>query len=144
MKQSFILAAITASIALAGTAQAQTSAAATAGSCSDVKWKADVLKKYPDISKACVGVVERDGVKYVRVSGKVHRKGNGVVTVRLDDTNTDIAWKPGAGDTVMIDGKPVKALDVVVDQHLHFYMPVDRVAVVDISDSAVTPREVVP
>jgi hypothetical protein len=138
---SFLLTGIVASTVFAGAVLAQ-STTTSVGSCKDVQWKAEVLKKYPDISKACVDVVSRDGVKYVKVSGHVRLKGNGVVTVRLDHTDSDIAWKPGAGDTVQIDGKAVKATDVVVDQHLRFYMPVDRVAVVDISDTAVTPREV--
>jgi hypothetical protein len=139
---SFLLTGIVASTVFAGAVLAQSAAPASVGSCKDVQWKPEVLKKYPDISKACVDVVDRNGTKYVKVSGKVRLKGNGVVTVRLDHTDSDIAWKPGAGDTVLIDGKPVKAADVVVDQHLRFYMPVDRVAVVDISDTAVTPREV--
>jgi hypothetical protein len=103
-----------------------------------------VLKKYPDINKACVDVVVRDGIRYVKVSGKVRRSANGALTVRLDHSEADITWKPGVGDTVLIDGEPLAAGDVKVGQNLRFYMPEDRVAVANMSDSGVTSREVVP
>jgi hypothetical protein len=45
---------------------------------------------------------------------------------------------------VLIDGEPLAATDVKVGQNLRFYMPEDRVAVANISDSGVTSREVVP
>ena len=148
MKQvSLILAGVAAAAVLAGSVQAQTSTQAQPASgitCNEVRWKAEILQKYPGIEKACVGVVVREGVNYVKVSGKVRRKGNGVVTVRLDHTQSDVAWKPAQGDTVSIEGDAVPALDVVVGQNLRFYMPEDRVAVVDISDAGVKPREVVP
>jgi hypothetical protein len=139
-KVSCVLAGIAAAVVATASAQAQTT---TAGSCSDVKWKPDVLAKYPDIAKSCVDVVVRDGVRYVKVSGKVRRNSNGELTVRLDHSSSDISWKPGTGDTLLIDGQPMNAADVKVGQNLRFYMLEDRVSVVNISDSGVTPREVV-
>ena len=50
---------------------------------------------------------------------------------------------PDRGD-VLIDGEPLPAGDVKVGQNLRFYMPEDRVAVANMSDSGVTSREVVP
>ena len=91
-----------------------------------MKWKAQVLQKYPDINKACKDVVVRDGVRYVKISGKVRRAANGSLTVRLDHSEADITWKPGVGDTVLIDGEPLAAGDVKVGQNLRFYMPEDR------------------
>ena len=128
--------------ALSGAVQAADTAAGP--SCSDVRWKAEVLHKYPGIEKSCVGVVVRDGSNYVRVSGKVRNKANGILKVRLDNTSSDINWKPHAEDTVGIEGKPVPAKDVVVGQSLRFYIPEDRISVVDISDTGVNAREVVP
>lgn len=124
-KVSFVLASIAVSIAVAGSVQAQSS---MVGSCADVHWKADVLSKYPDIAKSCVGIVERGGMRYVKLSGKVASKGKDSVTVRLDHTSTDMTWKPGASEMVTIEGKEVPAMSVVVDQKLRFYMPEDQVA----------------
>jgi hypothetical protein len=124
-KVSFVLTSIAVSIAVAGSVQAQASAA---DSCAGVHWKDEVLLKYPDIAKSCVGVVERDGMKYVKLSGKVTSKAQDSVTVRLDHTTTDMTWKPGAGEMASIEGKEVPALSVVIGQKLRFYMPEDQVA----------------
>jgi hypothetical protein len=139
-KVSFVLASIAASVVVSAPAQTQST---TAGSCSDVKWTAEMLKKYPDIAKSCVDVVVRDGVRYVKVSGKVSKKSTDAVTVRLDNTNSDITWKPAAGDNVLIDNKPMAAKDVEVGQHLRFYMREDHVAVVNLTDKEATTRQVV-
>jgi hypothetical protein len=141
-KVSFVLVGVAATV-VATTASAETQAT-TAGSCSGVMWKAEVLAKYPDIAQSCVDVVVRDGIRYVKVSGKVRRNSNGELTVRLDHSNSDITWKPGSGDTLLIEGKPTAASEVKVGQNLRFYMLEDRVSVVDLSDGAATPREVVP
>jgi hypothetical protein len=139
-KVSYVITGIAASI-VAVSAQAATQST-PAGSCSDVKWTAEMLKKYPDIAKSCVDVVSRDGVRYVKVSGHVSKKSPESVTVRLDNTASDVTWKPAAGDTVLIDGKPMPAKDVEVGQHLRFYMREDHVAVVNLTDTEAAPREV--
>jgi hypothetical protein len=113
------------SVFAAGSAQSQSS---TADSCAGVKWTADIQVKYPGIAKSCVGVVERGGTKYVKLSGTVIKTGKDSVTVRLDHTATDINWKPGGDEMVSIEGKDVPATSVAVDQKLRFYMPEDQVA----------------
>lgn len=124
-KASLVLVTVAGVLAFAGTALADTT---EAGSCGDVHWKSDVLLKYPDIAKSCVAVVDRDGKKYVKLSGKVRSKGKDTVTVLLDHTNTDMTWKPTAGEMVSIEGKDIPAMKVMVDQKLRFYMPIDQVA----------------
>ena len=124
-KVLLILTTIAGSAILAGTAQAQWS---PAGSCSDVHWTADFLKKYPDIAQSCVGVVERNGVRYIRLSGKVTSRSKDSITVRLDKTKHEMTWKPAADEKVTIDGKDVPATDVAVDQELRFYLPEEQVA----------------
>lgn len=124
-KVSFVLTSIAVSFAFAGSAQAQSS---SVDSCAGVKWTADIQLKYPGIARSCVGVVERGGVRYVKLSGTVIKTGKDSVTVRLDHTTSDINWKPGADEMVSIEGKDVPAMNVVVDQKLRFYMPEDQVA----------------
>jgi hypothetical protein len=114
-----------ASLLVAGAAHAQ---APDAGSCDAVQWKTEVLAKYPDIAKSCVGVVDRDGKKYVRLSGKVASKGKDSITVKLDNTRSTMTWKPTLGETVSIEGNEVPAMSVSVDQALRFYMPADQVS----------------
>jgi hypothetical protein len=124
-KMSFVSALIAASIALPGSAQAESTAV---GSCSEVRWRPDIIAKYPDITKSCVGVVERDGKRYVKLSGKVTEKTSDSVTVLLDHTKTHMLWQPMTGDMVSIEGKDVPAMSVMKDQKLRFYLPESQVA----------------
>jgi hypothetical protein len=87
-----------------------------------------MLAKYPGIAKSCVGVVERDGKKYVRLSGKVASKSKDSITVKLDHTTSTMTWKPADGETVSIEGKEIPAMSVAVDQALRFYIPEGQVS----------------
>ena len=120
---SLVLATFAASTAFAGSLQST-----SVGKCADVKWKPEAVQKYPDIAKSCIDVVERDGKKYVKLAGKVTRKGNDSVTVMLDGSKSSMTWKPASGELVSIEGQDIPAMDVVVEQKLRFYMPLDQVA----------------
>lgn len=124
-KMSFAWAMIAASIALAGSVQAEST---EVGSCSNVRWRPDILARYPDIPKSCVGVVERDGKRYVKLSGKVTEKTSDSVRVLLDHTKTHMLWLPMTGDMVSVEGKDVPAMSVMKDQKLRFYLPEGQVA----------------
>ena len=126
-KMSFPGVAIAACVLLASTAAAQ-STSGKAGTCAEVRWRPDIVAKWPDIPKACVGVVERKGTRYVKLSGKVSDKGADSVTVLLDHTRTHMMWLPMTGDVVSIDGKEVPAMSVARGQKLRFYLPESQVA----------------
>ena len=125
-KTSFVRTAIAAVVV--ATASAAPAEPAAAASCADIRWRADIVAKWPDIPNACVAVVERKGVRYVKLSGKVSDKGADSVTVLLDHTKTHMLWLPMTGDMVSIDGKDVPAMSVVKGQKLRFYLPESQVA----------------
>ena len=106
---SLFLAAIAASGAFAAPLQAQTP---KTGSCDDVKWTD------AHVSKACVAVVERNGKRYVKLSGKVTKKNKDFITVLLDNSKEELTWVPDLGETVSIDGKEVPPMSVVIGQQL--------------------------
>lgn len=62
--------------------------AAAAGSpadCAAINWKPDILERFQDIDRACQGVVERDGKRYVRFTVEfVRRHNNGDVEVLME------------------------------------------------------------
>jgi hypothetical protein len=118
-KLTLFVVAMSASAAFTQLAQAQST---KTGSCADVQWN-DALKKYPDITKSCVGVVERNGKKYIKLSGKVTKKTKDSLTILLDHSKADMIWAPDLGEMVSIDGKEIPAMDVVVNQELRFYVP---------------------
>ena len=114
-----LLAAIAASIVLAAPSQAQSSGTP---SCDDVQWR-DAR-----IAKSCVAVIERNGKRYVKLSGKVTKKDKDFITVLLDHSKEKLLWAPDLGETVSIDGEEVAPMSVEIGQPLRFYVPEPQVA----------------
>ena len=107
-----------ATVVAAGAFVAQTQAQPPkAGSCDDVQWKDE------RIAKACITVTERNGKRYIKLSGKVTKKNKDSMTVLLDHSNEELIWMPDLGDTVSIDGEETSPMSVIVGQQLRFYVP---------------------
>ena len=107
-----------ATIVAAGAAAAQTQAQPPkAYSCDDVQWK-DAR-----IEKSCITVTERNGKRYVKLSGKVTKKSKDTLTVLLDHSNEELTWMPDLGEMVSIEGQETPPMSVAVGQQLRFYVP---------------------
>jgi hypothetical protein len=138
-----VLAAIAASVVLATplqaqtseTVQAQTSETAQAptseatqaqtakpASCDDIQWRDE------RIAKSCVAVIDRNGKRYVKLSGKVTKKDKDFITVLLDHSKEKLLWAPDLGEKVSIDGKDVEPMSVAIGQPLRFYVPEAQVS----------------
>jgi len=118
-----LLAVIAASNVLAAPSQAQSQAQSSATpSCDDVQWR-DTR-----IAKSCVAVIERNGKRYVKLSGKVTKKDKDFITVLLDHSKEKLLWAPDLGETVSIDGEEVAPMSVAIGQPLRFYVPEAQVA----------------
>jgi hypothetical protein len=91
-------------------------------SCNDVQWR-DAR-----IARSCVAVVERNGKRYVKLSGKVRKKDKDFITVLLDNSREELMWAPDLGEKVSIDGKDVEPMSVAIGQPLRFYVPEAQVA----------------
>jgi hypothetical protein len=105
-------------IVAAGAAAAQTQAQpSNAGSCEDVQWQDS------RIAKSCMGVIERDGKRYIKLSGKVTGKSKDSITVLLDNSSEKLTWMPDLGETVSIGGKDTSPMSVAIGQKLSFYLP---------------------
>jgi hypothetical protein len=89
--------------------------------CQDVQWRDD------RIAKSCVAVVERNGKRYVKLSGKVIKKDKDFITVLLDHSREELMWAPDLGEKVSIDGKEVEPMSVAIGQPLRFYVPEGQV-----------------
>lgn len=114
-----LLAVIAASNVFAAPSRAQSS---ETPSCDDVQWR-DAR-----IAKSCVAVIERDGKRYVKLSGKVTKKDKDFITVLLDHSKEKLLWAPDLGETVSIDGEEVAPMSVEIGQPLRFYVPEAQVA----------------
>jgi hypothetical protein len=118
-----LLAVIAASSVLAAPSRAQSQTPSSeAPSCDDVQWR-DAR-----IAKSCVAVIERNGKRYVKLSGKVTKKDKDFITVLLDHSKEKLLWAPDLGETVSIDGKEVAPMSVEIGQPLRFYVPEAQVA----------------
>lgn len=112
---SLLVTAVVTSAVFAAPLHAQT--AKEVGSCSEVHWKD------PRSAQSCIAVVERNGKRYVKLSGKVIRKGKISLTVLLDKSKEELTWMPDLGETVVIDGKETDPMTVAIGQQLRFYVP---------------------
>src|SRR5262245_33091222 len=119
---SLLLAAIAAVFATPLQAEPTKTEPSKTASCDDVQWR-DAR-----IAKSCVAVIERNGKRYVKLSGKVSKKDKDVITVLLDNSREKLLWAPDLGETVSIDGKEVAPMSVAIGQPLRFYVPEAQVA----------------
>jgi hypothetical protein len=118
--KSLVLVTIAASLAF--TAPVRADSTAKPDSCAGVQWKD------PRTANSCVAVVERNGKPYVKLSGKVVKKGKISLTVLLDKSKEELTWMPDLGEMVTINGKEVDPMTVEIGTELHFYVPKAQVA----------------
>lgn len=116
---SLFLVPIAASVAFMAPVQAQTT---KSDACAGVQWKD------PRTANSCVDVVDRNGKSYVKLSGKVIKKGKISITVLLDKSKEELTWMPDLGEMVTISGKEVDPMTVEIGTELHFYVPKSQVA----------------
>ena len=112
---------------------------ATGNTCSTVTWSQDALQKYPTIGAACQDVLQRDGKSYVKFTGEVvgvadggrkltiDFKGGGVFTVSAPENMN-----------VSINKQRTRVRDLRRGDQLSFYIPQDRLTVLDVFDGDAT------
>ncbi len=103
------------------------------GSCTDLKFSAAFLAKYPKAPAACQEVRIQNGTKYAKFSAKVFLVDPEFVTVSFlnvaGDPLTTFSFKPRPGAVVKVGGKDVKYSDLKKDDALTFWMPEDGLKV---------------
>lgn len=100
---------------------------AQAASCSDVIYSAELLETNPNISEACLDVVEKDGTQAVKLTAQVVRQSvsSTMVKWQLPDgswTSTERRI-PARGATATISGQTVLIRDLVPRQVVNVYIP---------------------
>jgi hypothetical protein len=104
-------------------------------SCFDVRYSLDFLDRYPMAPAICQTVVEKDGIKYAKMSAKVTDKKDGTVMVGFENVAGTVLAKlelqPQPGSTVTIGGKEMKWSDVKVGDSLTFYLPERALSIVN-------------
>lgn len=107
------------------------SSLASALTCDEITFSADITSQYPDAKDACLEVVERDGQPYVKMRVELVRPGSAnKLTFQFkhpDGSNgpthsvsPDPSWRAN------IEGRNYRARDLGRGQELSVYLPPDR------------------
>ena len=117
-------------IAIALAAVAAPVSAQTDLTCADIEFGSMITDNYPDANQACLDVVEKNGELFAKTEVEVVRaRGNNVTFKFRHADNTygpvqtaelDPAWRAS------IQGRNVRARDLVRGQRLNVYLPQDR------------------
>lgn len=98
--------------------------------CTEVKYSAEFLAKYPDAPAACLEAVEKDGKRYAKFNAKVYLNSADRTTVELLNVKGDrlstFSFKPGPDAAVNIDGEETKFKDLKPGEQISFWVSEDR------------------
>ena len=116
--------------------------------CSEMKYSAEFLAKYPDAPAACVEAVDKDGKRYAKFQAKVFLNSEDRTTVELLNVKGDplstFSFKPGPDAGVMIDGKKTKFTDLDKGEKISFWVSEDRMTAQDQPGSTAESWSVLP
>ena len=100
---------------------------AQAATCSDVIWSAEMLENNPNISPACLDVVEKGGATAVKLTARVVRQGVNSTVVQWQ--HPDGSWSaserrfPERGATAEIGGQTARISELAPRQVVNVYIP---------------------
>lgn len=104
-------------------------------SCFQIRFSLDFLDRYPMAPAICQTVVEKDGVRFAKMSARVVERSGKSVMVGFENVAGTVLSKlelqPQEGSTVTIGGKTMKWSDVKVGDQLTFYLPERALSIVD-------------
>ena len=99
-------------------------------SCDELNFTGPIAREHPQVSDACLDVVERDGRPFAHVQARVRSVRGGNVDVELklpDGTYTDpITVMPDPSARVRIGGRNYRWRDLSRGQELDVWVPPDR------------------
>jgi hypothetical protein len=116
--------------------------------CTEVKYSAEFLARYPDAPAACLEAVDKDGKRYAKFNARVYLNSAERTTVELLNTRGDrlstFSFKPAEGAGVSIDGKKVLFKDLKAGQEISFWVSADRLTASEMPGSTEDSWAVLP
>jgi len=98
--------------------------------CSDLKFSAAFLAKYPKAPEGCLDGRVYNGTRYAKFQAKIYISDPSFMTVQMLDakgaTVTTFSFKPGPNQGVHVNGKLVKFHDMAVGDKLTVWVPENR------------------
>jgi hypothetical protein len=108
--------------------------------CSELKFSAEFLAKYPDAPAACVEAREYNGKRYAKFSAKVYLNSADRTTVTLvDPAGKDLStfsFRPAPDATIRINGKPTRFTDLRPGEKINFWVSEDRMTASELPASS--------
>lgn len=115
-----------------GLLQAQYDIETRLPTCDTFQWSPAVHASYPDIEQICCGIYARDGILYAQAEVDVVRvTGNRMTlrTVHVDGSQGhETTVRVGPKWRAVIDGKALRAGELIAGQRLTVYIPQNRFA----------------
>ena len=116
--------------------------------CTDLKYSAEFLAKYPTAPAGCLEGRIADGKKYGKFSAKVFLSNPDFTTVELlnvmGDPLTTFSFKPGPDAAINIDGKKTKFSDLKPGEKITFWVSEDRMTASEMPGSTEESWAVLP
>jgi hypothetical protein len=116
--------------------------------CSDLKFGAAFLAKYPKAPEACADARVYKGQRYAKFNAKVYISSPQFMTVEmLDDkgnTVTTFSFKPAPGTGVHVNGQLRKFSDMAVGEKLTFWVSEKRMEATELPGSTAHSWAVLP
>jgi hypothetical protein len=116
--------------------------------CSDLKWGAAFLAKYPQAPGACQDARVYKGVTYAKFVAQVYISSPQFMTVQLLNaagaTVTTFSFKPGAGQGVHVNGALRKFSDMAVGEKLTLWVSEKRLTAMELPGSTTNRWAVLP
>jgi hypothetical protein len=102
--------------------------------CSDLKWNAEFLAKYPKAPAACLEARVYKGKRYAKFMGKVYIQDPEYLTITMmnvaGDPLSTLTYKPPSAEAIVyVNGKATKYKDLKVGDKLTVWVSEDRWAV---------------
>ena len=116
--------------------------------CSEVKYSAEFLEKYPHAPAACLEAIEKDGKRYAKFTARVFLNSADRTTVELlnvrGDPLTTFSFKGAPDAHVLVDGKKTNFADLRKGEKITFYVSADRLTASELPGSTEESWAVLP
>jgi hypothetical protein len=107
--------------------------------CSDLKWGAAFVKKYPKAPQACIEGRVYQGKRYAKFDAKVYISDPDFMTVQLLDPAGDMvtafSFKPGPNQHVMVNGHEKLFHDLQVGEKMTIWISENRLEALEMPGS---------
>jgi hypothetical protein len=117
-------------------------------SCTDFKYSAQLLARYPKAPVACQDGRIYKGHKYAKFTAKVWLNSKDSTTFQFLDNSGNVAEtvtvKPAPGATVTLDGRKRKYSDLKTGEQLVLWIPESRMSVESVPGATAQPMVAPP